>query len=278
MSTVIRDVEIFRTGVHAGDSYTEADLDGMVRAAQELDYRPALKIGHTKDEPGAPSYGWIENVKRVGQKLVADFTSMHSSVIEAIRKRAYDRVSSEVFFNLKRGGKTFPRALKAVALLGAEVPAVPNLVPLHQMEFEGVTFERLGTASEQPLTSGYDVSMLVHNRVVQYRKQHPEIKTYEVALKAVLTGDAELRRTYVQGVEPVATAWAGPDLEQRQEAGWRIHEKMLVEIEAHPTWSQMQALQAVLTKNPDLAEAYRGGHGSFVPSFDAIMGSGGPGR
>ena len=60
---------------------------------------------------------------------------MHDSVVKAMRARAYDRFSSEIYFNLKRGGKTFRRALKAVALLGSEVPAVAGLTPLHKMEF-----------------------------------------------------------------------------------------------------------------------------------------------
>ena len=134
-SNTIKDVEIFAIGTHNGDKYAEADLDKMVAAFGELDYRPAIKIGHTKDKPGAPAYGWVENLRRAGGKLVADFTDMHDSVVDAVRKKLYDSVSAEIYFNLKRGGKTFDRALKAVALLGAEVPAVANLVPLHKMEF-----------------------------------------------------------------------------------------------------------------------------------------------
>ena len=150
-ANTVKGVEIFSTGTHNGDTYTEADLDGMVKAHAELDYRPAIKIGHTKDTPGAPAYGWVQNLRRVGQKLVADFTDMHDSVVEALRKKSYDRVSSEVYFNLKRGGKTFGRALKAVALLGAEVPAVAGLTPLHKMEFAAVgEFEKF-TAHEDAL-------------------------------------------------------------------------------------------------------------------------------
>ncbi|MDZ4251324.1 MAG: hypothetical protein U1A72_01965 [Sulfuritalea sp.] len=134
-TNVVRGIEIFAAGTHNGDTYTEADLDEMVAAHTALDFRPAIKIGHTKDTTGAPAYGWVQNLRRVGQKLVADFTDMHDSVVEALRKRSYDRVSSEVYFNLNRGGKQFRRALKAVALLGAEVPAVAGLTPLHKMEF-----------------------------------------------------------------------------------------------------------------------------------------------
>jgi len=131
----IKGIEIFSTGTHNGDVYTEVDLDEMVRAHAALDFRPAIKVGHTRDSPGAPAYGWVQNLRRVGQKLVADFTDMHDSVVDAIRRKSYDRVSSEVYFNLNRGGKKFARALKAVALLGADVPAVTGLTPLHKMEF-----------------------------------------------------------------------------------------------------------------------------------------------
>lgn len=146
----VRGVEIFSSGTHNGDEYTETDLDDMVKAFKELDYRPALKIGHTKDKPGSPAFGWITNLRKEGTKLLADFESMHDTVIQALRNRNYDRVSSEIYFNLKRGGNVFRRALKAVALLGAEVPAVAKLVPLHKVEFADdasaeAVFEATGT-------------------------------------------------------------------------------------------------------------------------------------
>lgn len=143
-SNCIKGVEVFKSGTHNGDQYTTQDLDDMVGAFKELDYSPAIKVGHSKDAPGSPSYGWVRNLRRVGEKLYADFEDMHDSVIDAVRKRLYDRVSSEIYFNLKRGDKTFRRALKAVALLGAEVPAVANLIPLHKMEFVEGGFDAVG--------------------------------------------------------------------------------------------------------------------------------------
>lgn len=147
-SNIIKGVEVFSSGTHNGDEYSEKDLDDIVSAFSELDYRPALKVGHTKDTPGAPAYGWVQNLKRVGNKLVADFTDMHDSVVDAIRKKAYNNVSSEIYFNLKRGGKDFRRALKAVALLGAEVPAVSGLTPLHKMEFAETGFDGIAVCEQ----------------------------------------------------------------------------------------------------------------------------------
>ena len=126
-------IEIFGAGKHNGDDYSEADLDEMVRAFGELDFKPPLKAGHSKDTPGMPALGWVENVRRSGSKLVADFVDLPKLVYDAIKDKRYNTVSAEVYWNLERGGKAFKRALKAVALLGAEIPAVANLRPLHEM-------------------------------------------------------------------------------------------------------------------------------------------------
>lgn len=141
MKNRINGVEIFGVGNHNGDDYTAEDLADMAEAFAALDYKPALKLGHTKDSPGELAFGWVENLRVVGTKLLADFVDINEKVFEAVRARSFDRVSAEIFFNLKRGGKVFKKALKAVALLGAEIPAVAGLKPLHQMQFEHEGFQ-----------------------------------------------------------------------------------------------------------------------------------------
>lgn len=129
----IRGVEIFATGTHNGDAYDEKDLDDIVAAFQGLDFKPPLKSGHSKDEPGMPSLGWVENLRKQGSKLVADFVGMPQIVYDYIREKRFNTVSSEVYWNLRRGPQSFRRALKAVALLGADIPAVAGLRPLHEL-------------------------------------------------------------------------------------------------------------------------------------------------
>ena len=51
-----------------------------------------------------------------------------------IKDHRFDSVSPEIFFNLTRNGEKFRRALKAVALLGAEIPAVAGLKPLRESD------------------------------------------------------------------------------------------------------------------------------------------------
>ncbi len=126
-------VEIFAAGKHNGDTYTVSDLDAMVDAFYKLDFKPPLKAGHVEDKQGMPALGWISNLRRTGEKLLADFIEMPQGVYDYIKGKRYNTVSSEVFWNLRRGDKFFSRALKAVSLLGAEIPAVAGLKSLNEM-------------------------------------------------------------------------------------------------------------------------------------------------
>lgn len=130
----IKGVEIFEVGEWNGDKYDESDLDAMVDAFKHQQFVPPLKAGHD-ETPGRPALGWVANLRRVGTKLIADFTHIPDAVFQVIKSRGFDRVSSEIYWDLKQGKKKFRRALKAVALLGADVPAVSSLAPLHSLFF-----------------------------------------------------------------------------------------------------------------------------------------------
>jgi hypothetical protein len=73
------------------------------------------------------------NLRLAGEKLIGDLMDIPESLATIIRERGYDQLSSEVYLDLNRNGKKFRRALKAVALLGAEVPAVSDLKPLREL-------------------------------------------------------------------------------------------------------------------------------------------------
>jgi len=139
----INGVEIFAEGVWNGDRYTAQDIEDMVRSFEETKgtLRPYLKLGHDNEQllaqrDGLPAVGWIERLRKVGTKLVADFVKVPKKVYELIQSGAYRRVSSEIFFNIKIGEKMFKRALKAVSLLGADTPAVQNLEDIMAMYSE----------------------------------------------------------------------------------------------------------------------------------------------
>lgn len=137
----IAGVEIFRTGKWNGDAYDHKDLDDMVAAFERVGFRPPIKLGH-KENSGDPAFGWVKALRRVGDVLLADFMDIPDKIADMIKARQFDAVSSEIFWNLERGGKKFRRALKAVALLGAETPAVAGLKPLREsFDLDGEQFE-----------------------------------------------------------------------------------------------------------------------------------------
>lgn len=134
----IKGLEIFAVGKWNGDTYTEEDLTAMVDAFPKVGFRPPLKLGHADDQKflqkdGLPAAGWVDKVYIKGRKLLADISGIPKKVYELIKNKAYKHVSSEIYWNLKRNDTTFARVLKAVALLGAETPAVSGLTPIDEM-------------------------------------------------------------------------------------------------------------------------------------------------
>lgn len=126
--------EIFSVGTWNGDVYTAEDLDEMVKAfkAHQTTFKPPLKLGHDDKQEllqrdGYPAAGWIGNVYRQGEKLLADFIDIPNKIYELLEKGAYKNVSSEIYWDIEVNGTTYPRMLAGVALLGADVPAVLNL-------------------------------------------------------------------------------------------------------------------------------------------------------
>lgn len=127
-------VEIFSEGTHNGDNFSSEDLDQIINSFSSLDFKPAIKLGHTSS-PGGPAYGWVENLRRVGKKLVADFKDMPDKLYQAIKDRLYDRVSVELAIDFDRSGSKYPKVLTAVAILGEEINAVAGLKPLRDVVF-----------------------------------------------------------------------------------------------------------------------------------------------
>lgn len=144
------DAEVFSVGVWNGDKYTIDDLKDMADNFSALanQIKPPVKLGHDKSKvnDGAPALGWVKSLKVAGNKLIATLTDVPDIVYQAIKRRLYKRISSEIFWNLKHGGKTFKRVLSAVALLGADIPAVKDLQDLEAFlaqKIDSDSFEHL---------------------------------------------------------------------------------------------------------------------------------------
>lgn len=95
-------------------------------------FRPHLKLGHNKEQAllaadGLPAAGWIGDVFRRGDKLLANFIDIPDKIFKILEGKVFRKVSAEIFFDVKIGDTFHKHMLGAVALLGADNPGVMNL-------------------------------------------------------------------------------------------------------------------------------------------------------
>lgn len=133
----LRKVPIFSVGTWNGLTFKEDDLDDIVQNFENLRevHKVPLKLGHNDKQPmtdGQPALGWVENLKRQGDKLVADFSDVPRILRNAIKAKRFRTVSIELLMGVKRGDSVLRHVLDAVAILGADQPAVNNLGDLDQ--------------------------------------------------------------------------------------------------------------------------------------------------
>ncbi|HOJ86915.1 MAG TPA: hypothetical protein PLN68_08325, partial [Elusimicrobiales bacterium] len=93
---------------------------------------PPLKLGHNEEQPfkdGFPSLGYVANVYRIGNQLFADFSNVPKKLYELIKNKAYSKISSEVYMEFKHPEtkEKIGKTLRAVSLLGADLPAIKGL-------------------------------------------------------------------------------------------------------------------------------------------------------
>lgn len=141
------EMEIFRVGTHNGDKFSEEDLEEIASNFHDLksELRPKLKITHHGEEEeqmslaGLASYGDVTDVylKRGADginRLFARVENVPKEVLSWIRERRFPERSIEIYPKFKLGTKedspVYKNVLKAIALLGAEMPAVPGMEPI----------------------------------------------------------------------------------------------------------------------------------------------------
>ncbi len=135
MAKTIHGVEVFAVGTWNDFKFVEVDLIEIARNTEGLrtagKHKPPLKFGHDPNqtllgqEDGDPALGWVENIRAVGDKLIADFVNVPDIVIDAIGKGLFRQVSVELRHIDNTGW-----ILTAVAIIGADLPAVNTLQDL----------------------------------------------------------------------------------------------------------------------------------------------------
>lgn len=144
-------VEIFQAGLwpgHNAKHISVDDLDDIVSAfdALRLGGRVPLKLTHegpdeersaihgdgSWDASKSLAMGWVTRVWRDGKKLMADF-DVPQKVFKLIHEGYLKFVSIEMIPNVQAFNRVLPWVLDAVALLGADQPAVGVLKDLQAL-------------------------------------------------------------------------------------------------------------------------------------------------
>lgn len=141
MSRMIKAVELFASGVWNGRPFTTTDIDGIVNSfiALSLEGKVPLKLSHDgpdpREEPESRlALGWVRKVWRDGDRLLGDL-DVPDKVATAIEEGYLKFVSVELLKNVRADTRVLPWVLDAVALLGADQPAVGVLKDLRASLF-----------------------------------------------------------------------------------------------------------------------------------------------
>lgn len=152
----LRNVELFASGQYRGKDYSVADIDEIARVTRALGPQgkrlldPTAVLGHEETQrylelTDLPAAGWVTNLRvkkyhepatgQVEAILVGDIEGVPPGIARMIRSGQYRKVSAEIYSDFTDDfGNSHGKALRRVALLGAEVPQVKRIGDLPMPE------------------------------------------------------------------------------------------------------------------------------------------------
>jgi hypothetical protein len=121
-------IEVFRAGDYPQGTFTDGDVE-EIAARYDPDYLEApVTTDHAQT---GPAFGWVQDVKAEGKRLLVRFRQLSEQMAEAINEGLFKNRSVELFGDLGGEGPY----LKAVSFLGAQTPQVKGLEPIGDIEF-----------------------------------------------------------------------------------------------------------------------------------------------
>ena len=134
----LKDVEVLRTGTFTSMSgetvtYTEEDLDAIAANSVTLKdtVKPPLVATHDEGDDasvqvfGSVHGGLLHNVRKAGEKLLADIKGMPKKAAELLGEVGEFRLSPEIYKDYKHEGQSYGKALRRVAWVA--IPAIKTM-------------------------------------------------------------------------------------------------------------------------------------------------------
>jgi hypothetical protein len=300
--TTIEDLEILAVGASRdGRALTADDLDAVASASTQVGFSPPLRLAAGENvglaPEAAPAFGWLSDIRREGQRLLATASGVPRKLARLITQGAYRKIGTDLYFHYKSSRGQWPLVLKGVTLHGDGLPRVNSLADLESLYSHGHRSRdgagqevrtyagRLITAGdvddliydehsegavcakEDPAMSGSILTPaeLLHWRAVGVRRARPEW-SYEDAVAYCLQLDPELKRalaanpTAIPPSVAVVAVRGESAAERRKAAGDEVLAKAKTWLAEHADQGVTleDGNRAVLARDPDLTRRYAG--------------------
>ena len=219
--------EILKTGKFLSSNgqekeFSQTDLENIASSYDPAVSEAPLVIGHPKTND--PAYGWIENLKVTGDRLIAKAKQVVPEFLEAVKNGLFKKRS----VSLTQDGK-----LRHVGFLGAELPAVKGLADLSFSETETDTTYEFSDTIPTPSVISNPASLnptVISNPALAGEKSHvqplpldppeqipsPEPLNFSDSLKNILDAITEIKtnmeKNVPQPVEPSPTPEPTPSI------------------------------------------------------------------
>lgn len=154
---LLKNVEIFKAGTYKGVEFKSSALDKMVANFHYL--KAFNKFPNVPVRADHPSFwgegdvidkvgGYIEDLKKVGTKLVADFRITNESMWNKIQEGTYISRSAEIGTYDDNDGVIYSPILFGVAWV--DIPAVEGLSPKFSFSKESINLIKLNEINQMP--------------------------------------------------------------------------------------------------------------------------------
>lgn len=208
------DVEVFAVGKWNGIPVNEQMIDSLIANFSALKniHTPPLKFGHNEKQPiqaidGQMALGWVDKVwKGIGEKgvqtMFATFTDVPEIIYNIIKAKRFKNVSIELLFDAVHKGIKYNYVLDAVALLGADKPAVNIIADMtHYMSerSNNLTFSKMESFSiyesfKTTKESTMDIDQNEYDRLKAVEASHATLVRTSAESEAKFTADLEVEK------------------------------------------------------------------------------------
>lgn len=179
-------VEVFPSGKHTDMNgnvkvWTDADLDKIAGKYNSSPHDAPAVIGHPV--LNAPAYGWVKkNMKRVGEKLLAQFRDLDPEFVKAVNGQRFPKRSASIYPDL---------TLRHVGWLGAMPPAIKGLADMAFSEAAGQAGEILSYEFNENLLENF---ISGGNEMDEKDKEIQELKAKLAELQAKIKEAEDLKK------------------------------------------------------------------------------------